>query len=78
MIQVHSPLIQASLDLQVSEQLRGSELLPICVRWFQESHGAFVISPDAFLMRARDQRILSNQETLGEYGVENNELFYLF
>lgn len=78
MIQVRSPLIQAALDLQICEQLRGEELLQVCIRWFQEYYGPFMVSQETFLMRARDQRILSNEQTLGEYGVENNDLFYLF
>lgn len=78
MIQVRSALLQVSLDLQVDEQLYGEELLKVCLQWLQERYADHRIPSAAFLMRARDQRILAMNQTLKESEIENDELFYLF
>lgn len=78
MIQVRAVLIQASLDLQVGDQIRGAELREVCVEWFQEQNGSCLIPHEALLIRAANQSVLAMNQTLGELGVENNEVFYLF
>ena len=78
MIQVRAVLIQTSLDLQVGDQIRGAELREVCVEWFKEQNCRCQNPHEALLIRAANQSVLAMNQTLGELGVENNEVFYLF